>query len=185
MKKRIGILLSASWFFLAFLAIPAHAGEKVVNLGVHGTLALQVPDGWVMNNSRGMADEPPTLGFKPPTGEEFTVLITPFWNIDTSVHNLGEIAGDMLANAAGRAVERQLGLIPLGGGATGYFFRATDSALVGRKRIPEGEYLHLTSGVVATGDLVLTFTILTNERSSGIIDKALEMVAGAAHWTGV
>lgn len=185
MTKRFSILLSASWFFLAFLAIPAHAGEKIVNLGEHGTLALQVPDGWVMNNSRGTADEPPTLGFKPPAGDEFAVLVTPFWNIDTSEHNLGEIAGHLLADAADRAVERELGLIPLGGGATGYFFRATDSTLVGRKRIPDGEYLHLTRGVVATGGLVLAFTILTNERSSRIIDRALEMVAGAAHRTGV
>ncbi len=185
MTKRLSILLSASWFFLVFLAVPAHAGEKIVNLGEHGALAFQVPDGWLMNNNRGTADEPPTLGFKPPAGDEFAVLVTPFWNIDTSQHNLGEIAGHMLVEAAGRAVERELGLIPLGGGATGYFFRATDSTLVSRKRIPDGEYLHLTSGVVATGDLVLTFTILTNKRPSGAIDKALEMIAGAVHRTGV
>jgi hypothetical protein len=184
MTKRFGILLSLGWFFLAFLAMPAHAGEKIVNLGEHGALALQVPDGWVMDNSRGAADNPPTLAFKPPAGDEFAVLVTPFWNLDTSEHNLGEIAGNMLADIAAMAVERELGLVPLGGGATGYFFRATDSTLVSRKRIPDGEYLHLTSGAVATGDLVLTFTILTNERPSGVIDKALKMIAGAVHRTG-
>lgn len=184
MMKRIGILFSAGWLFLAFQAMPAHAGEKIVNLGEHGALALQVPDGWLMDNSRGAADNPPTLSFKPPAGDEFAVLVTPFWNLDTSQHNLGEIAGHMLADVADRAVERELGLVPLGGGATGYVFRATDSTLFSRKRIPDGEYLHLTSGVAATGDLVLTFTILTNKRPSGAIDKALEMIAGAVHRTG-
>ncbi len=183
--KRFSILLAPGWCFLAFLAMPAHAGEKIIDLGEHGVLALQVPDGWVMDNRRNTADKPPTLGFRPPAGDEFSVLVTPFWNIDTSVYSLGEIAGHMLANAADRAVERELGLIPVGGGATGLFFRVTESTLVSRKRIPDGEYLHLTSGVVATGGLVLTFTILTNERSSSVIDKALEMVAGAAHRTGV
>ncbi len=185
MTKRFSVLLSAGWFVLAFLAVPAHAGEKVVNLGDHGALALQVPDGWVMNNGRGKAGEPPTLGFRPSAGDEFAVLVTAYWNVDTSEHNIGEIAGHMLVDAADMAAERELGLIPLDGAAAGFFFRATDSTLISRKRIPEGEYLHMTQGVVATGGLVLTFTILTNESPSGIIDSALEMVTGAAHRTGV
>lgn len=175
---------------LAGCAQPLAAGERVVDLGPAGGLALQIPAGWVMERGGVSDSRLVTLRFGPEVGDEFTVLVTPIeaelgadpdFGSPASVYRIvAAAAQDVVADA----VETELEIRPFGGGRVGYFFWATDRDLVGESRIPPGEYLHLTQGAVMVGDLLCTFTILTNERPSGIIDAAMMMLGTAAHRTG-
>ncbi len=175
---------------LAGCAQPIAAGERVVDLGPAGGLALQIPAGWVMKRGDAPDSRLVTLSFGPEVGDEFAVLLTPIqpergadpdFGTPANVYRIvAAAAEDVVADA----VETELEIRPFDGGRVGYFFWATDRDLVGMARIPPGEYLHLTQGAVMVGDLLCTFTILTNDRPSGIIDAAMMMLRTAAHRTG-
>ena len=62
-----------------------------------------------------------------------------------------------------------------GTSGVGYYFSATDRAPA------PGEYRYMTQGMISVGALAVTFTILTNDGQSGVVDDALAMVSRAAH----
>ncbi|UCH72655.1 MAG: hypothetical protein JSU82_09680 [Rhodospirillales bacterium] len=171
-------------------AQPSAAGEMVVDLGPRDGLALRVPEGWVME--RGDVKDAPlvTLTFRPEVGDEFSVLLTPIRPQPGADPDFGSPAGvyaiveAAAQDAAVRAVESELEIRPFEGDRVGFYFWATDRDLVGKSRIPPGEYLHLTQGAVMIGDILCAFTILTNDRPSGVIDSAMMMLRTAAHRTG-
>lgn len=188
--RRLPILIFVAALILAGCAQPLAAGEQVVALGPNGGLALQVPAGWTMDKRETPDDPLVTLTFGPEVGDEFTVLLTPIgpalaadpdFGSPTSVYRIvAAAAQDVAADAA----ETELEVREFDGGGVGYYFWATDRDLVGKSRIPPGEYLHLTQGAIMVGELLCTFTVLTNERPSGIIDAAMMMLRTAAHRTG-
>lgn len=87
------------------------------------------------------------------------------------------------AEIAPGAVEGKLEIAPIGGGKIGFMFFATDKSLVGRTLQP-GEYLYLMQGAVMVGELLCAFTVLTNDNSSAVVARALEVMLNAAHRTG-
>lgn len=188
--KRLCFLLLFAAALLPGCAKPLAAGEQAVDLGKHGMLALQIPEGWVMEESRPAADAPPTLRLGPEVGDEFVVLLTPIWAEAGAEPDFGSpesvyrIVAAAAWDIAPDAAEPQLEIHAFDDERVGYFFWATDRKLQDMGRIPPGEYLHLTQGAIMVGDLFCTFTILTNERPSGVIDAALMMLRGAAHRIG-
>lgn len=185
--KRLCILLVIGATFLPGCAAPLAAGEQVVALGGQGALVLKVPEGWRMEGSKASEDTPPTLTFRPEVGDEFILQVTPIWSELSADPDFGSpdsvyrIVEATAREVAIEAAEPELKIREFGGGKTGYFFWAADSRLSQMERIPPGEYLHLTQGAVMVGDLLCNFTILTNERPSGVIDAALLMLRNAAH----
>lgn len=187
MMKRFCILLVIGAVILPGGAAPLAADEQVVTLGKHGALVLKVPEGWTMDVSGVSADVPPTLTFKPEVGDEFVLLVTPIWSELSGDPDFGSqdsvyrVVETTAQEAVIESVELELEIHEFGGDRTGYFFWSTDSRLADKDRIPSGEYLHLTQGAIMIGDLLCSFTILTNERPSGVIDAALLMLRNAAH----
>lgn len=180
----------AAALVMAGCAQPLVAGEKVVGLGTHSALVLQIPSGWIMNRRAGAGAPPVTLTFGPEVGDEFSVLLTPVepeagadpdFGSPASVYSIVEAAA---RDAATHAAEPELEIRQFEGGKVGFYFWATDRDLMGMSRIPAGEYLYRTQGAVMVGDLLCVFTIRTNERPSGVIDQALTMLRTAAHRTG-
>jgi len=182
------VLIAA--LFLTNCAQPLAAGEKVAGLGEHGSLVLQVPDGWIMK--RREADGGPfvTLTFGPEVGDEFSVLLTPVapepgadpdFGTPASVYSIVEAAA---RDAQMYAAEKELKIREFEGNKVGFYFWATKRELAGMSRIPPGEYLYVTQGAVMVGKLLCAFTIRTNARPSGIIDAAMSMLRTAAHRTG-
>jgi hypothetical protein len=187
--RRLPILIFVTALMLTGCAQPLAAGEQAVDLGAHGKLALHVPAGWVMEESRPEADLPPTLRFGPEVGDEFVVLLTPMWpqpgaepDFDSPA-SIYRVVAAAAQDVAADAAETELEVREFDGGRVGYYFWATDRELMGKSRIPPGEYLHLTQGAVMIGELLCTFTVLTNDRPSGIIDAAMMMLRTAAHRT--
>jgi hypothetical protein len=60
----------------------------------------------------------------------------------------------------------------------GFLFRATS------KNAQPGEPAHLTRGALASGDLMITFTILTLERGEPAIAQAIKMLQSARRAAG-
>ncbi|HKZ69691.1 MAG TPA: hypothetical protein VJ020_06410, partial [Anaerolineales bacterium] len=62
-----------------------------------------------------------------------------------------------------------------GPAARGYYFSATD-------RAPKpGEHKYLTQGIVLMDDLIVAFTIFTNDGQERVVAAALEAIRSAVH----
>jgi hypothetical protein len=188
MIRFVSVLLLFGWM----QAMPAQAAggtsERAYRLPGHGALLLQVPNGWSEELRQPPGELPPTAVFRASAGAPFTVLITPLWRasklapVFDSPERIYEMVQDTARQIEPEAVEKSLQVVPIGAGATGYYISATDASLVGRAP-PPGEFLHLTQGAVKTGDLLCSFTILSNDPASPIIADALQMLRTASHRT--
>lgn len=187
---QLSIRVFIAALFLTNCAQPLVAGEKVVDLGGRGALALQVPEGWIMERREDAGAPFMTLTFGPEVGDEFSVLLTPIspepgadpdFGSPASVYSVVEAAA---RDAQVYAAEENLEIREFEGGKVGYYFWATKRELAGMSRIPPGEYLYVTQGAVMVGELLCAFTIRTNARPSGIIDAGMLMLRTAAHRTG-
>jgi len=164
----------------SFLAV-AHAqpAERRYPLAERGALRLAVPQGWSEQVARRDALTPPTIGYGPEAGPPFQVLLTPLWqmSLGPALPAPGEIRKHV-ASAAERvkaqAIEKSIPVLELKGReGSGYYFRATD-------RAPQpGQYMYLTQGMLALGELRIGFTILTNDGHQTAAAAALEMLRGA------
>jgi hypothetical protein len=76
----IGMVLSLT-FLVASIALAG--GPKTIKkypIPDHGTLELNVPASWKGEVHRPQGDMPPTILFKPATGDDFQVLVTVMWS---------------------------------------------------------------------------------------------------------
>jgi hypothetical protein len=162
------IVLVACW-----PGIAAAAPQSFLMPG-HGSLLLNVPEGWKSSLSQPEGGLPPTIGLGAQGGAPFVVLITAVWSPGGGVPDDAKIkstAAIAAKSAESQSVEGSLPLQNLvGASGRGYYFRATD-------RAPKpGEWKYLTQGMIRTGGIALTFTILTNDGQAAIEKSALEMV---------
>lgn len=177
---------SVRWLLALFLclafAVSAHAQSTVrrYQLPDHGKLALNVPDGWVDNVDQPEGGLPPTISLKQKSGKAFDVLITPIWPVTAARRltpaKVEEIVKGSANQAAPQAVERKIDIKPLQGtSGAGHYFFATDKAPA------PGEHKFMTQGALTVGELLLTFTILTDDGQADIAKQALEIITTARH----
>jgi hypothetical protein len=184
MKKRCSLLLWVVIFLVGFAFIAAAAEQtkdRRYTLPAHGVLQMKVPVSWKDEVKQQSDNLPPTITLTPSSGDQFKILITPFWKEseeapdlnDYMVHRMVQRSAD--ANQP-NAVEKPLKLIFLEGlSSRGYYFSATDKA-------PEkGGYKFLTQGILLVDELAVTFTILTNDAKKEVESAGLDMVKGAIH----
>ncbi len=176
--------LAAGIALLAFAgaAVAAEGAlKKMYPLPGHGALALQVPGGWKESVKQPAADEPPTLDFGPVEGKPFIVTLDPLWRTraDQPLPDKAELRKQVEYSGSGMlpyAVEPDIKVVELEGVERGgYYFSVTDKAL------KPGGYKFMTQGRARVGDLVIVFTILTNEGQEAVVRDALTMVSTAAH----
>ncbi len=162
---------------------PAAAQGEVVHrypVPGHGLLELTVPSSWRGGIEQPVREAPPTITFRPREGKEFLVMVTPLWsptgdpdfNSVESVRQLVEAEG---AEHLASAVETKIALQRFEGGTShGYYYMLTD-------RAPErGEFEFLVRAGAAVGDLLISATVLTDERDSQVVREALAMLKSAA-----
>lgn len=162
--------------------IPAdeQTSEKRYPVPGHGVLKLPVPASWVDKVDQPPEGRPPTITFLPASGESFKILITAMgspqddkdFNKPQRIQSLMEQRGKELLLTA---EETELNLQGLRGPLSwGYYFSLTDKA-------PKpGEFKYLTQGTLGLGDLLITFTILTNEKEAEVIREARAMLRKAS-----
>jgi hypothetical protein len=152
-------------------------------LGQHGSLQLTVPASWKDKVSQPPNGLPPTILFLPERGAAFKVLLTPIWT-DRSGAQL-PVAADIrkkVEQAAGQAkaqvLDPEVTVQEMKGSTgVGYHYSATD-------RTPNpGEFKRMNQGMLRVGDLLISFTILSQDASDPVNREAMAMLEGAVHST--
>lgn len=164
--------------------VNARAGEPAVRryeLPNLDTLELGLPAGWVDHVDQPPGGGPPTIELGPAEGAPFQVFVTPEWP-DPTGSEIRELPAlrDAIRDAAERikpqVVENFLEVRQLNGAnGIGYYFAATD-------RDPRAdEFKYMNQGVLQAGDLMLWFTILTNDGQDTVAVEALIILQTAVH----
>jgi hypothetical protein len=157
--------------------------ERTLSIPGRGMLVVSSPITWSQQISQPPETLAPTFRFSSTAGQKFEVSVTAFWSPTNdpsfnSSTNVRAIVENTLDELEPRLVETDIPLRKLhGGSGTGYYFSATDKAP------GPNDYKYLTQGAMAVGDLLLTFTVLTKERDSSVVNDALNMVRSASRGT--
>ncbi|HEX7220323.1 MAG TPA: hypothetical protein VF280_14020 [Burkholderiales bacterium] len=173
------MLSHAAGFLLLSLsvtaAVAADGEKKAFALPDNSKLELTIPAGW--------KDEPKekSIALSPPKGAPFQVVVTPVArqkpgaSTDTAIKMRVSVQQGADKVKPG-ATEQYLPVEPLAGApGPGYYFSATD-----REPKP-GEFKYLTQGMLLVGDVVVGFSILTNDAQEKVRDQALAMLKSASH----
>jgi len=155
------------------------AGFRAYQIGQHGTLQLSVPASWNDQMRQRPNDEPPTILLTSEQGYSFNVQLTPLWSakpdavipdaeaIKRTVNKAAEEASNQVTETTIATQEIQ------GVTGSGYYFRVTDC-------VPKpAEFKYMTKGMLRVGDLILAFTILSNDSAESAVVDALKMLKGA------
>ena len=173
MVSYLGCLLLS--FATAATAVAADGEKKAFALPDNSKLELAIPAGW--------KDElkEKSLALSPREGAPFQVVLTPVArqkpgaSADTTIqmrHNVQQAADKVKPSA----LEPYLAVEDLkGASGPGYYFSATD-----REPKP-GEFKYLSQGMLLVGDVVVAFSILTNDAQEKVRDQALAMLKSASH----
>lgn len=150
----------------------------------HGSIQLNIPVAWDDDLRQPPDRLPPTIAFKPKSGNKFEILITPIWlepkgALPPNSEKIKGLVQQASEQAKFQSVEKNIQLKELkGASGNGYYFSATD-----RAPEPEG-YKYMTQGTIRVGDLMVMFTLLTNDGQEKVINDALSMLKSAIHMQG-
>ena len=173
MASYLGCLLLS--LATAATAVAADGEKKSFELPDKSKLELAIPAAW--------KDEPKekSLALSPREGAPFQVVVTPVVrqkpgaSAETAIkirHSVQQSADKVKPSAT----EQYLPVEQLTGApGPGYYFSATD-----REPKP-GEFKYLTQGMLLVGDVVVGFSILTNDAQEKVRDQALAMLKSASH----
>jgi hypothetical protein len=175
-------LFIAGAFLLSMLgsagALAQTPRVATVSLANHGTLTLKVPAAWDEHVEQLPGDVPPTITFSPKTQTPFEVVIAPAWApAGTPVPDDQALLKEVQAASqkqSAQAVEKVIPIRKLAGpGASGYYFSVTD-------RAPSpGEFKYLTQGLYRIQDVILGFTVLTNDGQESVVAQTTSMIKSA------
>jgi len=159
------------------------AGRKIetsYRVNDQHVIVLEIPEKWLDKIQRPK-DLPPTIIFKPERMPAMAIHVTPMWNPGrdkdfNSPERILKILQDGGNKSLPEAVEKELKFRELKGKTgLGYYFSITDKA----PSIKAGDYRYMTQGGIPVGNLLVMFTILSNEKDSGDIPIAREIIANA------
>jgi hypothetical protein len=179
MRSALIRYVAVTGLFAAWAANAAPLPEQFV-LPNHGTLALNVPSDWKANVKTPAGDSPQTILIAPKNGAGFQMLLTPIWgDAGRALPDDAKIRTVVASAAKGAesgAAQSSVAIRNIAGPSSrGYYFYATDKAP------SAGEWKYVRQGTVKTGDIVVTFTILTNEGQKANEKTALDMIRHATH----
>jgi hypothetical protein len=172
---------AALLFTLSMATVAATPSQRHFVLPNYGSLDLAVPSEWTDELAQPPGGLPPTIQFGPRSGPSFQVLVSPGGvpAVGATVPDDAKIRAEVAATAKAaesQSVEKSLPLKTLTGpSGSGYYFVATDRAPA------PGEWKYLTQGIIRVDNIVLAFTILTNDGQEATVTAALEMLRHAAH----
>jgi hypothetical protein len=179
-RSVIPTLIAGSALLAGSLACADDARLRRYEMPDLDTLELTLPPGWV-----DTVDAPPggmpTIQLAPAEGPPFEVHVTPE-SADPDAPSvkdadaLREAVRELAERIKPQAVEESIDIRPMeGASGTGFHFSVTDRAP------PPDEYRYMTQGALQTGELILWFTILTNDGQQAAVADALSMLQSAVH----
>ena len=153
--------------------------KKTYPVPDHGSIQFQIPVSWKDQIRQVAGKVPPTITWTEKSGAAFRILVAVGWQ-DTKTGpamNDKELKKRVEIGLAGiqtQAVEKKIEIKEIkGSSARGYYFSATDRAP------KKNEFKYLTQGIVRVGDLILPFSILTNDGQHTVVLAALGAISGA------
>jgi len=164
-----------AWLLLLLVTAAVADERKAFALPDNSKLELAIPPGW----KDELKDR--TIAFTPREGAPFQVHITPVGrqrpgtSADTAIQMRQSVqqGADKVKPLAAEPILTAEALT--GAPGPGYYFSATD-------RDPKpGEFKYLTQGMLLVGDVVVGFSILTNDAQEKVRDQALAMLKSASH----
>ena len=180
MSSYLGCLLLG--LATATTALAADMEKKAFALPDNSKLELAVPPGWKDEVKAKQGQAPAAaIALTPREGAPFQVVVTPIGrqragsSADTAIGMRDQVqqSADKIKPSA---AEQYLPVEPLTGApGPGFYFSATD-----REPKP-GEFKYLTQGMLLVGDVVVSFSILTNDKQEKVRDQALAMLKSASH----
>lgn len=140
---------------------------------------IPVPPSWQDTILQPPENLPPTIRFKPISGEPFEVYITPIppkspTDKKISMKEIENMVALSAEHAQPSAVEKNLQVKNIGEKTPhGFYFSATD------KNPKPGEFRYMTQGIIKLGDGTATFTVLTNTGSDVVVEDTLKAIEQA------
>ncbi|MFO1406913.1 MAG: hypothetical protein U1F08_05180 [Steroidobacteraceae bacterium] len=138
-----------------------------------GDIVMQLPDDWSSRADTSNDNLSTTITLVPKSGDPFQIQVTPMAPTQggPSLPSAADLRHFLEQNANGiraQSVESEIRINELAGASgPGYYYSATDKAPT------PGSYAHMTQGVLRVDGLVVTFTILTNDGQSAVVEQAL------------
>jgi hypothetical protein len=179
-------LLAAAAAALA-LAAPARAQQDERSYAVpgRGKVTMSVPAAWFDEPRTGPTGIPTVRFFdRIENPKTFDMSVTLVWTPPgaspyASPGPLRTLVEQAAQDVAPGAAEKQLPVLEFAmENGSGFLFRATS------KNAQPGEPAYLTRGALSSGDLMITFTILTAERGDPAVAQAIKMLQSARRAPG-
>jgi len=160
-------------------AAVASRKERHYPLGNSGSFRIDIPPSWNDEFQQPPKMSPPTIFLSPTAGNRFLILVTPIWGAKKEFlkdEAIKEFVQKSAEKVKSQSVEKTLQLVEFRGtSGKGYYFFSTDKA-------PKpDEYKYMTQGTLAVGDLIVTFTVLTNGDHEQVAKEALTILREARH----
>ncbi|HXJ55321.1 MAG TPA: hypothetical protein VNU68_01535 [Verrucomicrobiae bacterium] len=178
-------LLSALLIFLCLNRTPpaSAAGQPSKSFAVppNGEIQLALPAEWKGRVIPSPRTSLPTIELSSTATEDFKVFMTPIPRGSSQPvwANLKSATELLSRPVVAQSVEKEADLIQLQGAQTeGYYFSVTDAAPA------PGEYKYMSQGLARVGELLVQFTILSNDPTQKIRDTGLEILRTAGHVQG-
>lgn len=176
------ILIALAALSVTTGAAAGRASEpKIFQIPGHGSLRLEVPDGWITDSLPLKDPASVTVHLMPGTGEAFDIRITAVW-LDprklakTTAESLKTDVLQAAKGLLGQSIEKTATLLEIRGPeSAGHYYTLTD-----RKPGP-GEFKYLTQGSFLTGQILSAFTILHRAAAPPEVSEALRTFATATH----
>ncbi|MGQ0658268.1 MAG: hypothetical protein ACT4NU_09265 [Chromatiales bacterium] len=158
----------------------AEAAAEYYPVPGHGELRLLVPADWQLKYVyTDDASTAPTFHVTPLDGDGFEMTVSVYWHdgLDqdiTSAEALRERVQKAGEEAVKASTDKELEIEAIGGlMRPGFLYDLSDA------NAADGEFRYLTQGALAVGQLVLVFTVVTNERPSEHREACLRFLTTA------
>jgi hypothetical protein len=181
MRSVVPALLAGSALLAVYCAGADESRLRRYELPNLDTLELTLPPGWVDTVDVPPGGAPLTIQLTPADGAPFAVHLTPL----APDPSAGPVMDPAALYAAVResaerirpqAIEEIIEIERLRGTrGTGYFFSVTDRAP------PPEEFRYMTQGALQTGEIIVWFTILTNDGQETEVASGLSLLQSLVH----
>jgi len=167
---QVGILVE----FMSQNAVGATRNYPVAS---HGELQLSLEKDWKDVLKPSPMNLTPTIEISPRSGNDFRFMLTalvPSKKQQFGGADLKSSVERMSEPSVAQSIEKTVEVRRINGDRNeGYYFSLTDSAQA------PGEYKCMTQGLVRVGELLISFTILSNDTTQKVRDAALDVLRSA------
>ncbi|MBN2366451.1 MAG: hypothetical protein JXL67_09800 [Calditrichaeota bacterium] len=170
------VMLLLTTLFSQNLEQQKKSKEKIYSVEKKKKVKFVIPQGWKDKVEKKSGFSPYTVSLVDPKDKSSKLLVSmipldeqpaDFKNQENIRKSL-EIKGEQLLSSS---VQDSLVIVEFSGiNSPGYYYFLTD-------RAPKpGEYKHIYQGSIGVGEILVTFTLLTNNKDSEFIDQAFDLI---------